>query len=189
MWFFPAFFPMWRGLLQVLSCDIKNKLFQFSVCPLMDAFDGRSVHWWGNDLRDQGAGKILPRKVWFVGKNLKHFSDTFKKTLSKLTKFPRSVVFLIRYLNSFIIIRFCHYSEVAAIVHYNFIKGKFSKILSILIEKVKWKNREIFKFQFQSHQLFHTFVIIAAFVHFYAITEMAMVKLMEGSCSEQLLER
>ncbi|PAV91692.1 hypothetical protein WR25_23159 isoform E [Diploscapter pachys] len=42
---------------------------------------------------------------------------------------------------------------------------------------------------FQSHQLFHTCVIIAAFVHFYAITEMAMVKLMEGSCSEQLLER
>ncbi|VDO64511.1 unnamed protein product [Heligmosomoides polygyrus] len=42
---------------------------------------------------------------------------------------------------------------------------------------------------FQSHQLFHTFVVIAAFIHFHAITEMAQKKLMEGSCAEQLLER
>ncbi|KHJ77171.1 hypothetical protein OESDEN_23209, partial [Oesophagostomum dentatum] len=33
---------------------------------------------------------------------------------------------------------------------------------------------------FQSHQLFHTFVVIAAFIHFHAITEMAQKKLMEG---------
>ncbi|RCN47585.1 hypothetical protein ANCCAN_06359 [Ancylostoma caninum] len=42
---------------------------------------------------------------------------------------------------------------------------------------------------FQSHQLFHTFVVIAAFIHFHAITEMTQRKLMEGSCAEQLLER
>ncbi|PIO73191.1 hypothetical protein TELCIR_04839 [Teladorsagia circumcincta] len=42
---------------------------------------------------------------------------------------------------------------------------------------------------FQSHQLFHTFVVIAAFIHFHSITEMAKKKLMEGSCAEQLLER
>ncbi|EYC32819.1 hypothetical protein Y032_0002g1109 [Ancylostoma ceylanicum] len=42
---------------------------------------------------------------------------------------------------------------------------------------------------FQSHQLFHTFVVIAAFIHFHSITEMAQRKLMEGSCAEQLLER
>ncbi|WKY03312.1 hypothetical protein Q1695_004785 [Nippostrongylus brasiliensis] len=42
---------------------------------------------------------------------------------------------------------------------------------------------------FQSHQLFHTFVVVAAFIHFHAITEMAQKKLMEGSCAEQLMER
>uniref|UniRef100_A0A1I7XKW3 Uncharacterized protein n=1 Tax=Heterorhabditis bacteriophora TaxID=37862 RepID=A0A1I7XKW3_HETBA len=42
---------------------------------------------------------------------------------------------------------------------------------------------------FQSHQLFHCFVVAAAFVHFHAITEMGMKKLMEGSCAEQLLDR
>uniref|UniRef100_A0A0K0DQ39 Adiponectin receptor protein n=1 Tax=Angiostrongylus cantonensis TaxID=6313 RepID=A0A0K0DQ39_ANGCA len=42
---------------------------------------------------------------------------------------------------------------------------------------------------FQSHQLFHTFVVIAAFIHFHSITEMAQKKLMEGSCAEELLER
>ncbi|CAI4223810.1 unnamed protein product [Auanema sp. JU1783] len=42
---------------------------------------------------------------------------------------------------------------------------------------------------FQSHQLFHTFVVAAAFIHFHAITKMAQLKLMEGSCPQQLLER
>ncbi|CAJ0603013.1 unnamed protein product [Cylicocyclus nassatus] len=42
---------------------------------------------------------------------------------------------------------------------------------------------------FQSHQLFHTFVVIAAFTHFHAITEMTMINRMEGSCAERLLER
>ncbi|KAK0399746.1 hypothetical protein QR680_003194 [Steinernema hermaphroditum] len=42
---------------------------------------------------------------------------------------------------------------------------------------------------FQSHQLFHTFVIIAAFVHFHGITEMGMRRLEQGSCDEQLSER
>ena len=40
----------------------------------------------------------------------------------------------------------------------------------------------------QSHQLFHLFVVIAAFVHFYGITEAAMKRLEAGSCSEILTE-
>lgn len=40
-----------------------------------------------------------------------------------------------------------------------------------------------------SHQLFHIFVIIAAFVHFHGITEMAMKRLQKGSCSEQLIAK
>ncbi|CAI5444292.1 unnamed protein product [Caenorhabditis angaria] len=42
---------------------------------------------------------------------------------------------------------------------------------------------------FQSHQLFHTCVVIAAFVHYHAITQVGMHKMMNGSCSEQLLTR
>uniref|UniRef100_A0A1I7YG50 Adiponectin receptor protein n=1 Tax=Steinernema glaseri TaxID=37863 RepID=A0A1I7YG50_9BILA len=42
---------------------------------------------------------------------------------------------------------------------------------------------------FQSHQLFHTCVIIAAFVHFHGITEMAMIRLEQGSCAEQMADR
>ncbi|CAD6194248.1 unnamed protein product [Caenorhabditis auriculariae] len=42
---------------------------------------------------------------------------------------------------------------------------------------------------FQSHQLFHTFVVIAAFIHYHAIIEMGMIKMMDGSCPEQLLEQ
>uniref|UniRef100_A0A914E630 Uncharacterized protein n=1 Tax=Acrobeloides nanus TaxID=290746 RepID=A0A914E630_9BILA len=41
---------------------------------------------------------------------------------------------------------------------------------------------------FQSHQLFHMFVIVAAFVHFHGITEMVMNILEKGSCREQLTE-
>jgi len=41
----------------------------------------------------------------------------------------------------------------------------------------------------QSHQLFHIFVIIAASVHYYGITEMVVRRLEQGSCAEQLLER
>uniref|UniRef100_A0A915ECG7 Adiponectin receptor n=1 Tax=Ditylenchus dipsaci TaxID=166011 RepID=A0A915ECG7_9BILA len=41
----------------------------------------------------------------------------------------------------------------------------------------------------QSHQLFHMFVIVAAYVHFYGITEMAMKRLQGGSCHEQLMAR
>lgn len=40
-----------------------------------------------------------------------------------------------------------------------------------------------------SHQLFHIFVIIAAFIHFYGISEMAMKRLQQGSCAEQLITR
>ncbi|CAJ0949532.1 unnamed protein product, partial [Mesorhabditis belari] len=42
---------------------------------------------------------------------------------------------------------------------------------------------------FQSHQLFHTFVVLAAFIHFHGITEVAMKRLEKGSCAEQLLQR
>ncbi|CAD5227276.1 unnamed protein product [Bursaphelenchus xylophilus] len=40
-----------------------------------------------------------------------------------------------------------------------------------------------------SHQLFHIFVIIAAFVHFHGISELAMKQLGLGSCREQLISR
>lgn len=40
-----------------------------------------------------------------------------------------------------------------------------------------------------SHQLFHIFVIIAALVHFHGMSEMAMKRLQQGSCSEQLITR
>ncbi|GMR48345.1 hypothetical protein PMAYCL1PPCAC_18540, partial [Pristionchus mayeri] len=40
---------------------------------------------------------------------------------------------------------------------------------------------------FQSHQLFHTFVVIAALVHLHGISSMAMNTLQQGSCPEQLL--
>ncbi|TKR64580.1 hypothetical protein L596_025087 [Steinernema carpocapsae] len=42
---------------------------------------------------------------------------------------------------------------------------------------------------FQSHQLFHTLVIIAALIHFHGVTEMGMKRLMQGSCNEQLTQR
>lgn len=32
-------------------------------------------------------------------------------------------------------------------------------------------------------------MIVAAFVHFYGITEMAMQRLQDGSCTEQLIQR
>lgn len=41
--------------------------------------------------------------------------------------------------------------------------------------------------QFQSHQLFHTFVVVAALVHLHGISSMAVNTLEEGSCPEQLL--
>jgi len=39
---------------------------------------------------------------------------------------------------------------------------------------------------FQSHQIFHMFVVIAAFVHYHGISEMAVNRLSAGSCAEQL---
>lgn len=44
----------------------------------------------------------------------------------------------------------------------------------------------LFVFQFQSHQIFHMFVVIAAFVHYHGISEMAVNRLSAGSCAEQL---
>ncbi|KAI1701837.1 hemolysin-III related domain-containing protein [Ditylenchus destructor] len=41
----------------------------------------------------------------------------------------------------------------------------------------------------QSHQIFHLFVIVAAFVHFHGITEMTMKRLEGASCTEQLMGR
>lgn len=38
--------------------------------------------------------------------------------------------------------------------------------------------------QFQSHQIFHVFVIAAAFVHYHGITEMAMHRMTIGDCSD-----
>lgn len=42
---------------------------------------------------------------------------------------------------------------------------------------------------FQSHQLFHIFVVIAAFVHFHGICRVAVQRLEQGSCREQMVER
>jgi len=42
---------------------------------------------------------------------------------------------------------------------------------------------------FQSHQLFHIFVVVAAFVHFHGICEIAIQRLEQGSCHEQMTER
>jgi adiponectin receptor len=42
---------------------------------------------------------------------------------------------------------------------------------------------------FQSHQLFHTFVVIAAYIHFHGIAELAAKRLGMGSCTEQMIER
>lgn len=36
--------------------------------------------------------------------------------------------------------------------------------------------------QFQSHQIFHVFVVAAAFVHYHGISEMAMHRLNIGEC-------
>jgi hypothetical protein len=43
--------------------------------------------------------------------------------------------------------------------------------------------------QFQSHQIFHLMVIVAAFVHYHGITEVAYIRLSAGSCAEQLAEK
>lgn len=43
-------------------------------------------------------------------------------------------------------------------------------------------------FQLQSHQLFHMFVVAAALVHFYGISETAVKRLEQGSCAEEMLE-
>lgn len=40
-------------------------------------------------------------------------------------------------------------------------------------------------FQFSSHQLFHYFVVVAAFVHYHGITEMAVMRLQGASCEEK----
>lgn len=44
-----------------------------------------------------------------------------------------------------------------------------------------------FCFQFQSHQIFHVFVIIAAFVHYHGITEMAMYRMSAGECQSDMV--
>jgi len=41
---------------------------------------------------------------------------------------------------------------------------------------------------FQSHQIFHLFVVAAAYVHFYGLMVLAKGRLEDGSCSEQLTE-
>uniref|UniRef100_A0A0R3RL47 Adiponectin receptor protein n=1 Tax=Elaeophora elaphi TaxID=1147741 RepID=A0A0R3RL47_9BILA len=41
----------------------------------------------------------------------------------------------------------------------------------------------------QSHQLFHMFVVAAALVHFYGVSKIAVKRLEQGSCAEQMLEQ
>ncbi|VDK28416.1 unnamed protein product [Gongylonema pulchrum] len=42
---------------------------------------------------------------------------------------------------------------------------------------------------FQSHQLFHMFVVAAAIVHFHGVSKTAVKRLEQGSCAEQMLEQ
>ena len=45
----------------------------------------------------------------------------------------------------------------------------------------------IFVFQFQSHQIFHVFVLAGAFVHYHGISEIANYRLTLGDCLESEL--
>ena len=42
-----------------------------------------------------------------------------------------------------------------------------------------------FHLQFQSHQIFHVFVVAAAFVHYHGISEIANYRLTFGDCLEE----
>ena len=42
-----------------------------------------------------------------------------------------------------------------------------------------------FILQFQSHQIFHVFVVAAAFVHYHGISEIANYRLTFGDCLEE----
>ena len=46
-----------------------------------------------------------------------------------------------------------------------------------------------FDLWFQSHQIFHVFVVAAAFVHFYGISEIANYRLTTGDCSYERSQR
>uniref|UniRef100_A0A0K0DTD2 ADIPOR-like receptor IZH1 n=1 Tax=Strongyloides stercoralis TaxID=6248 RepID=A0A0K0DTD2_STRER len=45
-----------------------------------------------------------------------------------------------------------------------------------------------FDYLFHSHQFFHIFVVLAAFIHFYGISRVAVHKISSGSCEEQEIE-
>jgi len=61
---------------------------------------------------------------------------------------------------------------------------------TFLVNDLLGEGRKLFKMcssmlQFQSHQIFHVLVIAAAFVHFLAISEMAMYRMTVGECGAQ----
>jgi adiponectin receptor len=58
----------------------------------------------------------------------------------------------------------------------------FRVILFCLADDGYIKRVSLYVIQFQSHQIFHIFVIIAAFVHYHGITEMAMHRMSVGEC-------
>ena len=43
----------------------------------------------------------------------------------------------------------------------------------------------VFLLQFQSHQIFHMFVVAAAFVHYHGISEIANYRLTFGDCIDE----
>uniref|UniRef100_A0A0N5A1T8 ADIPOR-like receptor IZH1 n=1 Tax=Parastrongyloides trichosuri TaxID=131310 RepID=A0A0N5A1T8_PARTI len=45
-----------------------------------------------------------------------------------------------------------------------------------------------FDYLFHSHQFFHVFVVMAAFLHFFGLCRVAMIKMGSGSCQEQEIE-
>ncbi|XKL65198.1 hypothetical protein PGB90_005284 [Kerria lacca] len=97
-------------------------------------------------------------------------------------------------------------SGIIPAVHYAFVEGWFNKIalaslgwlvlmgslyiIGALIYAARIPERFFpgkCDIWFQSHQIFHVFVIIAAFVHYHGITEMAMYRMSVGECRNDIV--
>jgi adiponectin receptor len=63
-----------------------------------------------------------------------------------------------------------------------FFPGKFDIWVSVSGPLPPWPKLTICFSQFQSHQIFHVFVVAAAFVHYHGISEMAIHRLSIGEC-------
>ncbi|KAK7604853.1 hypothetical protein V9T40_006039 [Parthenolecanium corni] len=97
-------------------------------------------------------------------------------------------------------------SGIVPAIHYAFVEGWFNKIalaslgwlvlmgILYIIGAVIYAMRIPERYfpgkcdiWFQSHQIFHVFVIIAAFVHYHGITEMAMYRMSAGECQSDMV--